>query len=108
MKHNSKREKQIILLIIPNGEGWHDIAVKKLLALLRGMESKHNDVFYCLSCLHSVGTENEHESHKKVCGNRFEVPEKSSEVPSTGSPKNYRRASKPKTSLFPPTITHSN
>ena len=55
MKHNSKREKQIILLIIPNGEGWHDIAVKKLLALLRGMESKHNDVFYCLSCLHSIG-----------------------------------------------------
>ena len=34
-KHNSKREKQIILPMIPNGEGCHDIAVKKLLGLLR-------------------------------------------------------------------------
>ena len=32
-KHNSNREKQVILLIITNGEKWHYLAVKKLLAL---------------------------------------------------------------------------
>ena len=28
MKHKSKRQKQIILLMIPNGEEWHYIATK--------------------------------------------------------------------------------
>ena len=27
-KHNSNREKQFILLMIPNEEKWHDLAVK--------------------------------------------------------------------------------
>ena len=28
-KHSSNCGTQIILLMIPNGEGWHDLAVKK-------------------------------------------------------------------------------
>ena len=36
-KHNSNREKQVIILMIPNGKGWHYITVKKLSALLRGI-----------------------------------------------------------------------
>ena len=28
-EHNSDCKKQIILLMIPNGEGWHYLAVKK-------------------------------------------------------------------------------
>ena len=60
-----KSWKKVILLIIPNGEGWHYRAVKKLSALLRG---KHNTSgFYCLNCLHTFVTENERESHKQVC-----------------------------------------
>ena len=35
LKHNSNREKQVNLLMILNGEGWHYIAVKILPALLR-------------------------------------------------------------------------
>ena len=35
--YNSNREKQVIFLMIPNGEGWHYLAVKKLSALLRGI-----------------------------------------------------------------------
>ena len=31
-KHDSNREKQVIILMIPNGEGWHYLAVKKLSA----------------------------------------------------------------------------
>ena len=56
-KHNSNREKQVNLLMIPNGEGWHYLAVKELSALLRGITSKHHRDFYCLNCLHSFATE---------------------------------------------------
>ena len=49
-KHNSNLEKQTILLMIPNGEGWHYLAVKKLAALLRGITAKR---FSGLNCLHS-------------------------------------------------------
>ena len=50
-KNNSNREKQFISLMIPNGEGWHYLAVKKLSALLKGITSKRKDTFYCLNCL---------------------------------------------------------
>ena len=51
-KHNSNREKQGILLIIPNGE--HGIILqKKLSAFLRGKTLKNKAAFYCLNCLHS-------------------------------------------------------
>ena len=41
-KHNSAREKQIILLMISNEEkeGWHYLAVNKLSTLLHGITSK--------------------------------------------------------------------
>ena len=66
-KHKLNREKQVILLIIPNAEGCHYLAIKKLSALLRGITSKHHDDFYCLclNCLHSFAKENKRESHKK-------------------------------------------
>ena len=69
-KHNSNCEKQIIILMIPNGEGWHYLAVKKLSPLLRGITSKHHSAFYCMNCLHSCSTEYKRESHKKVCENK--------------------------------------
>ena len=56
--------------MIPNGERWHYLAVKKLSALLRGITSKHHNDFYCVNCLHSVATENKHESHEKVGANK--------------------------------------
>ena len=50
-KHNSTREKQIILLMSPNEEkGWHYLAVKKISALLHGITSKNKSDFYCLNC----------------------------------------------------------
>ena len=66
-KHNSNREKQVIRLMISNGEGLHYLAVKKLSSLLRGITSKHNSNFYCLNCLHTFQTKAKLESHKKVC-----------------------------------------
>ena len=39
-KNNSNSEKQVIILMTSNGEGWHYITVKKLPALLREITSK--------------------------------------------------------------------
>ena len=69
-KYNSNQEKQVFLLMIPNEEGWHYLAVKKLSASLRGITSKHHGDFYCLNCLHSFATERKLESNKKVCENK--------------------------------------
>ena len=57
-KYYWNREKQVIILMIPNGERHHYIAVKKLLALLRRITTKHHGDFYCLYFLHSFRTEN--------------------------------------------------
>ena len=48
-KHNSKRENQVILLMITDNEKWHDLAVKKLSALICKIKSKHDGDFYCLN-----------------------------------------------------------
>ena len=69
-KYNSNREKQIILLMIPNEKSWHYLAVKKLSTLLRGITSKHNGYFYYLNCLHSFRTENKLGCHEKVYKNK--------------------------------------
>ena len=66
----SKCEKQVILLMITNREGWHYLAVKKTSALLKGLTSGNYDDFCCLNCLHSFRTKNKIESHKKVCKNK--------------------------------------
>ena len=62
--------KNIIFLMISNREKlWHYLAVKRLSALLRGIDSKHHGDFYCLNCLYSFATK-KRESHKKLCENK--------------------------------------
>ena len=56
--------------MIPNGEGWLYLAVKKLSALVKRITAKHHDDFHCLNCLHSFATEKKCRSHKKVCENK--------------------------------------
>ena len=68
-KHNLAREKQVILLMITNGENWHYLVVKSLLGLLKGITSNHEEDFYCLNCFHSYRTKNKLEEHKKICEN---------------------------------------
>ena len=68
-KHNLAREKQVILLMITDGEKWHYTAVKRLSGLLRGVTGNNNGDFYCLNCFHAYRTENKHEKHKKICEN---------------------------------------
>ena len=46
-KNNLTREKQVILLMISNGQNWHYLVVKNLSGLLRGIASTHKEDFYC-------------------------------------------------------------
>ena len=69
-KHNLTREKQIILLMISNGENWHYLVVKSLSGLLTGITSNHKEEFHCLNCFHSYRTKNKLKAHKKICENR--------------------------------------
>ena len=52
-KFNLKRENQVNLLMISDGEKWHYLAIRKLNAWLKGITSKHNGDYYCLNCFHS-------------------------------------------------------
>ena len=64
-KYNVTREKQVILLMIRNGENWHYLVVKNLPGLLKGIASNHKEDFYCLNCFHSYRTKNKLEDIKK-------------------------------------------
>ena len=64
-KHNLTRQKQVILLMISNGENWHYLILKNLSRLLRGITSNHVGDFYCLNCFHSYRTKKKLEAHKK-------------------------------------------
>ena len=65
-EYNCKRENQLVLSMITNGEQWHYIAlksertdhefnrpIKSLSRLLYGITSNHHGDFYCFNCLHS-------------------------------------------------------
>ena len=64
-KNNLTQKRQIILLMISDGQKWHYLVVKNVSRLLRGITSNHKEDFYCLNCSHSYRTENKLEAHKK-------------------------------------------
>ena len=68
-KHNLTCDKQVILLMISNGEKWYYLTVKNLPGLLKGITSTHKEDFYCLNCFHCYRTKNKLEAHKKICEN---------------------------------------
>ena len=55
-KNNLTCDKQIILLMITDGEKWHYLVVKNVLGLLKGITSTHEKDFYSLNCFHSYRT----------------------------------------------------
>ena len=83
-KHNLTREKQIILLMIGNGENWHYLVVKSLSGLLTGITSNHKEDYFCLNCFHWYKTKNKLEAHKKIFENhdycRVEMPTEDNNV----------------------------
>ena len=77
--------KQVILLMITDdGKRWHYLAVKCLLALLRGITSNHHGDFYCLNCFHSYSTHNKLKKHERVCNShdycRADMPKEHEEI----------------------------
>ena len=64
-KQNLTCDKQVILLMITDGEKWHYLTVINLPGLLRGIKSSHKEDFYYLNCFHSYRTRNKLEAHKK-------------------------------------------
>ena len=77
-------DKQVILLMITDGEKWHYLTVKNLPGLLRGITSTHKEDFYCLNCFRSYRTKNKLEVHKKICANHnycnIEMPTKDNNI----------------------------
>ena len=68
-KNNLSCDKQIILLMITDGEKWHYLTIKNLSGLLRGITSNHCGDFYCLNCFRSYRTKSKLELHKIICEN---------------------------------------
>ena len=83
-KYLLKRENQVILLIITDGEKWRYLTVKSLSELLRGITGNQNWDFCCLNCFRSYTTENKLEKHKNVCENHdycyVEMPEEDDKI----------------------------
>ena len=83
-RHNLTGEKQIILLMISNGENWHYLVVKNLPGLLKRITSSHNEDFYCFNCFHSYRTKNKLEARKKISENynycHAEMPTKDNNI----------------------------
>ena len=83
-KNNLTCDKQVILLMITDGEKWHYLVVKILSGLLKGIASTHEKDFHCLNCFHSYRTKNKLESHKKLCENHdychVEMPTKNNNI----------------------------
>ena len=77
-------DKQVILLMITDGEKWHYLVVKDLPGLLRGITSSHHGDFNCLNCFRSYRTRSKFETHKKICENhdycRVRMPTKDNNI----------------------------
>ena len=83
-KNNLTQKRQIILLMISDGQKWHYLVVKNLLVLLRGITSNHKEDSYSLNCFHSYRTKNKLEVHKNICENHdychVEMPTKNNNI----------------------------
>ena len=83
-KKNLIQKRQIILLMISDGQKWHYLVVKNLSGLLRGITSNHKEDFSCLNYCHSYRTENKLQAHSKICKNHdychVEMPTKDNNI----------------------------
>ena len=96
-EYNHRRENQVVLLMITDGEKWHYTALKSELIedgfnrptkslsnLFRGITSNNHGYFYCLNCLHSIRTDNALKNHEKLCENNdyciVEMPTKLNKI----------------------------
>ena len=70
-KQNSNRKKQIILLMIPNGEGWSSKYCSSKITCIIKRNNIKTPWWFLLSELPSFfPNRKQRESHKKVCENK--------------------------------------
>ena len=83
-KYNLNRKNHIVLLMLTDGETRHNLVVKILTALFRGITGNNNGDFYCLNSFQSYTTENKLKKHKEVCENHdycyIKMPEKNNKI----------------------------
>ena len=93
-KFHLKRENQVTLLTISDGEKWYYLTVKILSALLKGITSNHKGDSYCLNCFHSYRTKEASEKHMKVWEDKdycyTEMPKKGASLKYQHSVKSMR------------------
>ena len=66
-KH-TKRENNIVLLLLKDGEKSHYCLVKNISALLSSQINNHKGIrYFCLNCFNSFKDENKLEEHKDYC-----------------------------------------
>ena len=66
-KH-TKRENNIVLLLLKDGEKSHYCLVKNISALLSSQINNHKGIrYFCLNCFNSFKNENKLEEHKDYC-----------------------------------------
>ena len=67
-KNNSARDKQLIFLMVSEGEKMVLSCGKiTICTLFSGKVLTNNCDFYCLNCLHSFGTKIKVKSHERIC-----------------------------------------
>ena len=48
---------KVDILKITDGKKWHDLAVKKMSTLLRGITTNHDDDYCCIKCRYLIRTD---------------------------------------------------
>ena len=64
-KHNLNHENKIILLMIPNGQSWHYLAVKKVICIIK----RNNNKIYWWFLLFKLCSFYQNKK-QKLCGNK--------------------------------------
>ena len=80
-KSNYRRDREINLLLISEGDRWHYTAIKSLSRLLASKNSKHHGKqYFCTNCLQGFTLELSRDEHYGYCNDndtvRVEMPKK--------------------------------
>lgn len=62
---------KVDILKITDGKKWHDLAVKKMSTLLRGITTNHDDDYCCIKCRYLIRTDYDKRRKKWYCKQKF-------------------------------------
>ena len=68
-EYNHKRQKQVNLLMITDGNKWHYLTIINLSGLLAKKSSNYGGDFYCLNFFNWYTTKNKLIEHEEICNN---------------------------------------